>query len=109
MVPWAIFALLTHEYKTAISVAIIWGAIAVYRRVAEPKIVGDQTGLSPILSLISIYIGMKLGGVFGMILGPIFVLVVLNLGRVGMFHGVWQDISAAAMDIGSILSQRPPN
>ena len=109
MVPWAIFALLTHEYKTAISVAIIWGAIAVHRRVAEPKIVGDQTGLSPILSLISIYIGMKLGGVFGMILGPIFVLVVLNLGRVGMFHGVWQDISAAAMDIGSILSQRPPN
>lgn len=109
MVPWAVIALLTHDYKTAISVAIIWGLIAVYRRIAEPKIVGDQTGLSPILSLFSIYIGMKLGGVFGMILGPVLVLVVLNLGRVGMFYGIWCDVRAAGRDICAILSQSPLN
>ena len=107
MIPWALFSLLTHQYTTAISVAVIWGIIAVYRRVAEPKIVGDQTGLSPILSLFSIYIGMRLGGVLGMIFAPIAVLVLINLGKTGMFAGVWADLRAAAGDITALLSHRP--
>ena len=37
----------------------------------EPKIVGDQTGLHPLRSLLAIYVGMKLGGVVAMILAPV--------------------------------------
>ena len=55
---------------SSVSGSTIWGVIALFRRVMEPKFVGDQTGLSPILSLVSIYVGMKLAGVLGMILGP---------------------------------------
>lgn len=103
MVPWGVIALLTRDYSTALSVLLIWGVIAVFRRVAEPKIVGDQTGLSPILSLISIYVGMKLGGVPGMILGPILVLVVLNLAGIGMFHNLRMDLAMAMDDILELL------
>lgn len=103
MVPWGVIALLTRDYSTALSVLLIWGVIAVFRRVAEPKIVGDQTGLSPILSLISIYVGMKLGGVPGMILGPILVLVVLNLAGIGMFHNLRMDLAMAVDDILELL------
>ena len=67
---------------------------------------GDQTGLSPILSLVSIYVGMKLAGVLGMILGPILALVALNLAGMGMFRGLRTDLTAAAEDIAAILSQR---
>ena len=104
MVPWAVIALLTRNFQTAVSVMVIWGIIAIYRRVAEPKIVGDQTGLSPILSLISIYVGMKAGGVVGMILGPILVLVMLNLIRSGVFDGLFRDLRLAADDVGAIMS-----
>lgn len=107
MVPWAVIALFTHDYHTAISIMVIWGVVALFRRVAEPKFVGNQTGLSPILSLISIYVGMKLAGVLGMILGPILTLVALNLAGLGMFHGVRLDLEAAAADIAAILRQRP--
>ena len=55
MVPWAVIALFTRDYPTAIEMMVIWGVIAMFRRVMEPKFVGDQTGLSPILSLVSIY------------------------------------------------------
>lgn len=103
MVPWGVIALLTRDYSTALSVLLIWGVIAVFRRLAEPKIVGDQTGLSPILSLISIYVGMKLGGVPGMILGPILVLVVLNLAGIGMFHNLRMDLAMAVDDILELL------
>lgn len=107
MVPWAVIALVTGRYPTAIRIMVIWGVIAMFRRVAEPKFVGNQTGLSPILSLISIYVGMRLGGVLGMILGPILTLVVLNLAGLGMFRGLRLDLEAAADDIASILRVRP--
>lgn len=85
----------------------IWGVIALFRRVMEPKFVGDQTGLSPILSLVSIYVGMKLAGVLGMVFGPVVLLVVLNLAGMGMFRGARLDLEAAARDIAAILSERP--
>ena len=86
----------------------IWGAIALFRRVGEPKFVGDQTGLSPIASLISIYIGWRLAGVLGMILGPTIALIALNLIRLGIFEGVRLDLAAAAEDIMAVLRERPP-
>ena len=87
MVPWAVVDLFMGNYFHAVQLMVIWGAIALFRRVGEPKFVGDQTGLSPIASLISIYIGWRLAGVLGMILGPTIALIALNLIRLGIFEG----------------------
>ena len=107
MVPWAFVALFTRDFTGAVELMAIWGVIALFRRVMEPKFVGDQTGLSPILSLVSIYVSMKLAGVLGMVFGPVVVLVILNLAGMGMFRGVRLDLEAAARDIAAILSERP--
>ena len=107
MVPWAVVELVTRNFSSAISLMVIWGVIALFRRAMEPKFVGDQTGLSPVLSLLSVYVGMKLGGVLGMILGPVLTLVVLNLAGMGLFRGLRADLSAAAWDVAAILSHRP--
>ncbi len=106
MVPWAFVALFTGDLPAALELMAIWGVIALFRRVMEPKFVGDQTGLSPILSLVSIYVGMKLAGVLGMVFGPVVLLVVLNLAGMGMFRGVRLDLEEAARDIAAILSER---
>lgn len=107
MVPWAVVELITRNFSSAISLMVIWGVIALFRRAMEPKFVGDQTGLSPVLSLLSVYVGMKLGGVLGMILGPVLTLVLLNLASMGLFRGLRADLSAAAWDVAAILSHRP--
>ena len=107
MVPWAFVALFTGDIPSAVELMVIWGVIALFRRVMEPKFVGDQTGLSPILSLMSIYVGMKLGGVLGMVFGPVVLLVILNLAGMGMFRGARLDLEAAARDLAAILSERP--
>ena len=107
MVPWAFVALFTGDFSAAVELMAIWGVIALFRRVMEPKFVGDQTGLSPLLSLVSIYVGMKLAGVAGMILGPVVLLVILNLAGMGMLRGLRLDLEAAARDIAAILSVRP--
>ena len=37
---------------------------------------GDKVGLSPLETLVSIYVGLQLFGVLGVVLGPVGVLVV---------------------------------
>lgn len=103
MVPWAVLDLFMGNYRHAIELMVIWGIIALFRRVGEPKAVGHQTGLPPVLSLVSIYVGMRLAGVLGMILGPVVVLVVINIGKSGVFDGVLADLSLAAGDISALL------
>lgn len=107
MIPWAAVDLLTADYRHAINLMVIWGIIALFRRMAEPKIVGDQTGLSPILSLVSIYVGMQVAGVGGMILGPVLCLIVLNIYRMGVFAGSISDLRLAATDLSALLQNRP--
>ena len=107
MVPWAFIALFAGDFPAAVELMALWGGITLFRRVMEPKFVGDQTGLSPLLSLVSIYVGMKLAGVLGMVFGPVVLLVILNLAGMGMFRGIRLDLSAAARDIAAVLSQRP--
>lgn len=103
MVPWAVVDIITGNYTHAAQLMIIWGIIALFRRLGEPKILGDQTGLSPILSLVGIYVGMLLGGVLGMIVGPLLLLVFINLTKLGIFSPVMADLSAAASDVAAIL------
>lgn len=103
MVPWAVVDIIVGDYTHAVQLMVIWGIIALFRRLGEPKILGDQTGLSPILSLVGIYVGMLVGGVLGMIVGPLLLLVLINLAKLGIFSPVMGDLSAAASDAAAIL------
>jgi predicted PurR-regulated permease PerM len=105
MVPWMVIDVITGQYGHAIGFAVVWGLIAVFRRVAEPKVLGDQTGLSPILSLVGIYVGMRLAGVAGMIFGPLIILVCINLGKLGIFRPTANDLRMAGSDIRAILKE----
>lgn len=103
MLPWAVIDVILGKFSEALGLMVIWGIIVLFRRVAEPKILGDQTGLSPILSLVGIYLGMQAGGVAGMILGPLLLLVFINLTKLGIFQPVLNDIQMATKDIAAIL------
>lgn len=103
MVPWAVVDIIVGDYTHAVQLMVIWGIIALFRRLGEPKILGDQTGLSPILSLVGIYVGMLVGGVLGMIVGPLLLLVLINLAKLGIFSSVMGDLSMAASDVAAVL------
>lgn len=107
MVPWAVIDVALGNYGHAAGLMVIWGLVVLLRRLAEPKIVGNQTGLSPIASLISIYVGMKLGGVLGMILGPVVCLILVNVARGGFLDNTARDLRLAIRDISAILAGGP--
>ena len=55
----------------------------IFRQIAEPKIIGTNTGLSPLLSLISVFLGLKLIGFSGVIIFPILTITVISLNQKG--------------------------
>jgi len=49
------------------------------RSVLEPKLVGKQLGLDPLLTLAALYAGYKLWGVWGMIAAPLLTVTAIQL------------------------------
>lgn len=107
LVPWAVITFLLGDFRKAIFLACISLGLFLFRKLAEPKIMGNQTGLSPLLSLISIYVGMKLGGVVGMILCPIICMIVIGLYDMGFFDPTIKDFKMLAKHIIAAATLRP--
>ncbi len=83
-VPWAIFSLLSGNYILGFSLLGLWVFIFIVRYMIEPKVYGHQLGIHPLLALISVFAGLKLIGVAGLILGPATVVILLSCQKAGI-------------------------
>ena len=81
MIPWAIFSLIGGDWGFAVGLVFIWAVITIVRNIIEPKIVGRQVGLHPLLALIAMFVGTKLFGIIGLFLLPLTLAIVLPLLR----------------------------
>lgn len=111
LVPWGVIMLLLGNFQKGLFLLALALALFIFRKLAEPKVVGNQTGLSPLLSLISIYVGMKLGGVIGMILCPILCMVVIGLYGMDFFTPTIIDfrlLFGRIFDAARMPARRPP-
>ncbi len=102
LVPWGVLLLLSGSYSKALVLFVLAAVLFLLRKLAEPRVLGGQTGLSTLLSLICIYVGMRLGGVLGMILAPVLCLMIIHLYRLGTFDaflGDCRDLSASVTKI----------
>lgn len=79
LIPWSIYSLITGNTKLAISLVVLYAIILIIRQMIEPKIIGNQIGVHPLATLMSIYIGLKLFGAPGLMLGPIIMLILKNI------------------------------
>ena len=81
MIPWAILSLIGGDWGFAVGLIVIWAVITIVRNIIEPKIVGRQVGLHPLLALIAMFVGTKLFGLVGLFLLPLTLAIVLPLLR----------------------------
>ena len=89
LIPWSVFSLLTGDPWRALILISMYIIITVVRQVLEPKIIGDNTGMLPIVTLFCIWAGLKLFGFGGMFLLPISVVILKNLHEEGKIH-IWK-------------------
>lgn len=85
IIPWAILKLITGDIKTAVILLIIYAICLVLKQVLQPKMMGDSMGISALTTIFLIYVGLKFGGLGGMLLALILGMFVINLYRLGVF------------------------
>lgn len=71
MIPWAITSLVLGYTKLGLVLLLIYAIVTVVRNYVEPKIVGAQLGLHPIITLVSMFIGLRLFGFWGLFGTPV--------------------------------------
>lgn len=81
LIPWAIFSFLSGNTALGIGLCILYGVTLIVRQIIEPKIIGSTLGLHPLMTLASVYIGLKLLGFGGIFIGPILALLLFKKER----------------------------
>ena len=61
------------------------------RRVLEPKLMSDSIGITPLESLIGMFVGMRFGGIIGLIGGPVLMSVLVGAFKGGLFASTARD------------------
>ncbi|MBQ3216557.1 MAG: sporulation integral membrane protein YtvI [Oscillospiraceae bacterium] len=79
LIPWSVFSFLQGNTSLALGLLLLYAVCALARSFLEPKLLGKQIGLSPLLTLLSLYAGFRLFGVLGMLLVPVGVILVKQL------------------------------
>lgn len=85
MLPWTIAELFvfdnTQKGIGLLILLVFWTSL---RQVITPKVIGDNADIHPILSVISLYSGLRLFGVKGAIIAPVLVIFVVGIYRSGI-------------------------
>ena len=79
LIPWSIFSFLGGNTGLGIGLIVLFIANALIRQFSEPKIVGKSLDLHPIITLMMIYVGYALFGVFGMLILPVAAVTVFSV------------------------------
>lgn len=79
LVPWSLASFIQGDSIRAIGLLGTYAAATLIRQVLEPRFVGKQLGLDPLVTLFSMYAGYRLFGLGGMILSPLFAVTVTQL------------------------------
>lgn len=92
VIPWSLISLLTGNYFAAIILILAYIVIAIVRNFLEPRIVGHQIGLNPLVMLVALFVGLKLMGFAGMFILPLLMITIVELHKKGKIH-IWNNLN----------------
>lgn len=87
LIPWSLVSFLQGDRGLAFGLLGVYAAVAVTRTVMEPRLVGRQLGLDPLVTLVALYVGYRLWGIGGMILAPLLAVAVTQMTEVNRGRG----------------------
>lgn len=86
--PFGIICLIKGDYGMALGCILIYLITFILRRLLEPKFLGDSIGISAFFSLFCMFVGFKLIGLIGFIIGVPIGVIVLYLYKYGTFNSL---------------------
>ena len=79
LLPWSIILLFQKNYMSGSILLTVFVLCVILREFLEPKLLGKGIGIRPLYTLISMYLGIRIFGVAGFILGPIGLVIIKSL------------------------------
>ena len=84
MIPWTVISIILGNFWLALKLFILYVIITIVRNIIEPKIVGGQLGLHPIITLSSMFAGLQVLGGLGLFGFPIGLSLIVHLNKKGV-------------------------
>lgn len=79
LIPMSLFYFLSGKASLGWGLLLLYGIALLTRQLCEPKIIGKELGIHPLATIFALYTGMKLFGVFGLILGPLAAIFIKSI------------------------------
>lgn len=84
LTPWFIYEFISGDIAQGTQLAVLALVLLIIRRTVEPKVMGSHIGLSPLATLIAMFIGLQLIGFLGFFIGPLFVILFTSAREAGI-------------------------
>jgi len=88
-IPWIIYLFFKGNYSLVIGLSILYAVVLIFRQIIEPKVVAENVGLDPFLTLIALFVGLQLFGFLGLIIGPVTLVMINALIKADVFSDIW--------------------
>jgi len=87
----SVMQFLLGNTRMGVLLLILTLSLQVLRRVLEPKLISDSMRITPLQSLIGMFVGMRYGGIIGLIGGPVLMSVLVGAFKGGLFLATLRD------------------
>lgn len=87
-IPWIFYMFFSGQLSLTIGLSILYGVVVVQRQIMEPKILSSNIGVDPLATLVSLFVGYKLFGFLGLMIGPVVLVFIKTLLDANVFPDV---------------------
>src|SRR5699024_7351073 len=89
IIPWSIYSFIMGDLFMGIGLLILYASTVIARQLAEPKVLSSSMILNPLAVLVSLFAGLQLFGLIGLVIGPISLVLIISLYDAKVFEGMW--------------------
>lgn len=92
MIPWIVYVFIQGNIGLGIGLTILYAIVFVVRSIIEPKVLAFSIGMDALTTLFAMVIGLYFFGAFGIIIGPVTLVLIIALHRAHVFQDLRQYI-----------------
>ena len=96
LLPWSLISFVTGDINLGLALLVIYFLVLSVRQMLEAKLISQNLGVHPLVTLISMYSGFKFFGVIGFLIGPVVMIILKNVFsrelEIGFFREIFTEV-----------------